>query len=359
MNCSYFNKKNCFLFSFVVILVHIYYYGQNSQFQLVKFAILPWFQEKSISNGHYAAISIDLDTNREFYVFYLPITCLSWRIVNFEPIILAAVSNSTFSNKLVLKTLEYLDYFKFKVIFLKTSPDYSTMTGMISRLLIGLVDELSENDFIFQTDADLLPINKTYYNKFDNTDSLKHFDVSSFQTWMGEFGYNGTNYMMLFMGHIGMTKKQWRDVMLFNETMKLDAKLILDLVRQFYGNSSIKKNNEFSRGDDAWFLDQKIVSINIARYLKKNNNSKMYKNMSPGIKLDRIWSDEKWLDTFKNKYDAINDVHLFHENYKEKLHFLDLLCKKMFNKQRNTVLERYINEFMALKNFTFKINSIN
>ena len=172
---------------------------------------------------------------------------------------------------------------------------------------------------------------------------------------MGEFGYNGTNYMMLFMGHIGMTKKQWREVMQFNDKMKLDSGIVLNLVRQFYGNSSIKKNNEFTRGDDAWFLDQKIVSINIARYLKKNNNSQIYKNMSPGIKLDRIWSDEKWLDTFNNKYDSINDVHLFHENYKEKLNFLNLLCKKMFNKQRNIALDKYINEYMALKNFSYKI----
>jgi len=38
------------------------------------------------------------------------------------------------------------------------------MTGMLARLFIGVVDEmLSDNDFIFQTDADLLPINKIYY----------------------------------------------------------------------------------------------------------------------------------------------------------------------------------------------------
>ena len=256
-----FNKRNFFLLTFVAILIHIYF-SQHVQFQLIKFGTFGLFQEKPISNGHYAAISIDLDTNREFYIFYLPITCLSWRLVNFEPIILAAVSNSTFSSKLVLKTLEYLDYFKFKIIYLNTLPQYSTMVGMISRLLVGLIDELSENDFIFQTDADLLPINKSYYNRFDNTSSIKHFDVSSFQTWMGEFGYNGTNYMMLFMGHIGMTKKQWREVMQFNDKMKLDSGIVLNLVKQFYGNSSIKKNNEFTRGDDAWFLDQKIVSIN-------------------------------------------------------------------------------------------------
>jgi hypothetical protein len=45
--------------------------------------------ETPIQNGHYVVISIDLDTNLDFYLFYLPITCLSWRLINFEPIILA------------------------------------------------------------------------------------------------------------------------------------------------------------------------------------------------------------------------------------------------------------------------------
>ena len=246
------NKKRviiCFILTTVLIL-----YDSAGKRQLQKKKKL----ENPIQNGHYAAISIDLDTELEFYLFYLPITCLSWRVVNFEPIILAAISNTTFNNKLVLKTVEYLNYFNFKIVYLKTVPNYGKMTGMLARLFIGLVDELAENDFIFQTDADLLPINKTYYNRFDNTSLIKHFDVSSFQSWMGKFGYNGSSYMMLFMGHIGMTKRQWRDVMQFDGNTKLNGDAILNLVRQFYGNSSLKKNNEFRRGDDAWFLDQQF-----------------------------------------------------------------------------------------------------
>ncbi len=304
---------------------------------------------QAISNGRYAVISIDLDTNLDFYLFYLPITCLSWRLINFEPLILAVISETTFSNNLVLKTMEYLNNFQFKVIYLKSEPNYSKMTGMLARLFIGVVDEmLSDNDFIFQTDADLLPINKTYYNNFDNTDSIKLFDVSSFQSPIGKFNYKGIDYQMFFMGHIGMTKKQWREVMQFDQTNKLTGNEILNLVRQFYGDSRIKTNEKIKRGDKVWFLDQYIVSINIHEYLKRTN-SKMYKNLSPGIKLDRIWSDKKWIDTFKNKYDSINDVHLFHENYIEKIHFLNLLIKKLFNKSQQIVLNNYINEFMALK----------
>ena len=303
---------------------------------------------KEISNSRFAVISIDFETKLDFYLFYLPITCLSWRLINFEPIILAVISETTFSNKLVLKTIEYLNYFKFKIIYLKSEPNYSKMTGMLARLFIGVVDELSDNDFIFQTDADLLPINKIYYNRFDNTDLIKLFDVSSFQSPIGGFNYKGIHYQMFFMGHIGMTKKQWREVMQFNETTKFNGNEVLNLVKRFFGDSRIKSNDNIQRGDQVWYLDQYIVSINIHRYLKRKN-TQMYKNISPGIKLDRIWSDEKWLDTFKNKYDSINDVHLFHENYKEKLSFLNLLINKLFNKQQQDVLDKYIKEFMAIK----------
>ena len=97
--------------------------------------------ETPIQNGHYAVISIDLDTNLDFYLFYLPITCLSWRLINFEPIILAIISDTTFSNKLVLKTLEYLIYFKFKVVYLKSVPELKLfcikIIFMVKKLLIS------------------------------------------------------------------------------------------------------------------------------------------------------------------------------------------------------------------------------
>lgn len=72
------------------------------------------------SNKTFAIISINLDTNLEFYLFYLPMTCLSWRLINYEPIIIAVTSNVTKSNKLATKTLEYLNLVKVKVILIES-----------------------------------------------------------------------------------------------------------------------------------------------------------------------------------------------------------------------------------------------
>ena len=322
-------------------------------------------------NKTFAIISINLDTNLEFYLFYLPMTCLSWRLVNYEPIIIAVTSNVTKSNKLATKTLEYLNLFQVKVILIESVANYEKMTGMLARLFVGLIkdDLISNNDIIFQTDADLIPINKKYYQSFDKSDSIKILDVSSFQSPIGKFSYKMKSYQMYFMGHIGMKqsinisikfmktfslgmkKWQWKEIMHFYTTTgyKLNGESILKLVKKYYGESLIKKNDEIKRGDNVWFLDQHIISINIAKYLR-NRNNKLFTKLSPGIKLDRIWSDEKWLTTFNSKYESINDVHLFHENYVQKMKFLLLLFKKLFNKHQMIIFDKYIREFMSLKN---------
>ena len=151
------------------------------------------------------------------------------------------------------------------------------------------------------------------------------------------------------MGHIGMKKKQWREIMGFenNSKYKFNGESVINLIKEYFGDSRLKKNNDIQRGDETWYCDQHIISINIQRHLDKQN--KMYRNPSPGMKLDRIWSDEKWLNTLFERYKDINDVHLFHENYLEKMKFLDFLLKKMFPKDKKTILDKYIKEFMDIK----------
>lgn len=301
----------------------------------------------------YAAISVNLDTNLDFYLFYLPITCLSWRLVDYEPIIIAVVTNQTQTNKLAQKTIQYLEYFNFKTVYLRSVPNHEKMTGMISRLFIGLINNsiIDDEDMIFQTDADLIPMNKTYYQRFHNGDSINILDVSSFQSRIGWFDYYNNRYRMYFMGHIGMKKRQWVKVMKFDKSnYKFNGDSILNLVREYYGDSRIKKNSEISRGDSVWFLDQSIISINIANFTKQDpSRNKLYENNSPGIKLDRIWTDDKWLDTLNNKYKLINDVHLYHENFIEKLPLMDQLFTKMFPRDQKVIIDRYVKEFLVLR----------
>ena len=86
-------------------------------------------------------------------------------------------------------------------------------------------------------------MNKTYYQRFDNSDSIKIMDVSSFQTPIGGFNYKSVYYKMFFMGHIGMKKWQWFKVMNFDKSnYKFNGESILNLVREYYGDSKKKIN---------------------------------------------------------------------------------------------------------------------
>ena len=43
--------------------------------------------EKNKTINKYVAISVNLDSDLDFYMFYLPILCMSWRsLLNFEPV---------------------------------------------------------------------------------------------------------------------------------------------------------------------------------------------------------------------------------------------------------------------------------
>ncbi len=107
-----FSKRNSVL---LALFIPLFIYTSFSVHDIL-------FGHHPVRSGRYAVISLDLDTNLEFYLFYLPITCMSWRLINFEPIVLAVVSDSTYSNKLVQKTIEYLDLLRFKIVVLKTVP---------------------------------------------------------------------------------------------------------------------------------------------------------------------------------------------------------------------------------------------
>jgi hypothetical protein len=41
----------------------------------------------------YAIMSVNFNTDLYFYFFYLPIVCLSWRLINYEPIVISVYSN--------------------------------------------------------------------------------------------------------------------------------------------------------------------------------------------------------------------------------------------------------------------------
>ena len=163
----------------------------------------------------FVVMSVNLDSNLDFYLFYLPIICSSWRkLVNFEPIVLGVIDANFKLNQLTNKTIEFLKLINVTVIYVESVPKYEKMTGMLSRLLVGAIDDsiISKNDFVFTTDSDLIPFRKEYF-KIDDYESMILLDAFRF----GKFRYKKQFYSMYSMQYIGMKKCLWESVMRLDE----------------------------------------------------------------------------------------------------------------------------------------------
>jgi len=301
----------------------------------------------------YVVMSVDFNTNFEYYYFYLPIICLSWRLINYEPIIISVFSNSSSSiSKTAEKTIEYLNLFRIKIAYLKTEPDYERLTSMLARLLVGLLDDkiVKYNDTIFLSDADLLPISKNYYHNFNRDEtSVKCFEAISLSTF--KYTPENKDYKMFTIPHIGLTKKKWLEMMKLNDESKFDGKTALSLVIKYYGFSFLKKNKELLRGGDSWFLDQKILAISLAKYMKSNKHVFMYINKGFGIKQHRdTTSDSEILNIINTyNYNLLDFMHLYHDNYIDKINILILLFKRLLEKNQFNSINQYIKEFILLR----------
>jgi len=101
-------------------------------------------------------------------------------------------------------------------------------------------------------------------------------------------------------------------------------------------------------------MDQKLVSIHIDNYLRDHESSQLQQKVISkkydGNKLDRIYSEKKWMDMFQNDYKSIIDSHLFHENYLEKINFIFLIISQQLEKENIMILKKYVREFIQIKN---------
>lgn len=356
------SKHSIFVIVVLISLVNIYLFinfisGSNSIEILTN-------EDNNLEQEYarkYAVISTTIDLGRDFYLFYLPISALAWRRIGYEPIVILITdeieenTSRLLENKLVRKTIDYLNVFNIKIYYLPTKTNYENYVGMLARIFVGaLPSELVEDkDFIITTDTDLLPVDLGYYN-LPNTNSIKILNAFC----CGSFEHENVNYQMYPMGHVGMRKKQWRELMNLTENNKLNGETILKKIEEFYKSKKyIKLNWEFGKGDENWYLDQKTLSIAIYNYVYKQKKSNLQKIKYSGFRLDRGWSETfwNWLLYFNQNYNLITDCHSYQENIYENWHILQRLLKVIFSKEVNSILDSYYNEFFTIRKELLKI----
>ena len=164
------------------------------------------------------------------FMFHLPMVCLAWRRLSYKPILFLVTSELSRLNKLVNKSIEYLQLLNVKMVNVNSPKNYETMISMLSRLFNGLLpdDLVGPNDFVITSDADLYPINKDYYNIL-NTNEITVWNAEC----CGEFKHKNKTYENIPMGNTGMKKWQWLEVMEINpQKYKLDGESILRKIEE-------------------------------------------------------------------------------------------------------------------------------
>ncbi|CAF0762906.1 unnamed protein product [Brachionus calyciflorus] len=241
---------------------------------------------------NYVLLATNIDEeNKLFYFFYLPIVVESWRRLGFEPVIL--VISSKEDNLDDLKnvknatriTLKYLKKLNTSLVLVKSEKKFGVMTSMISRLFVGAIDFLKDEDFIITSDSDLIPIKKSYY-EINDREAVCVWNAFC----CGQFKHLNRTFNMYPMGHIGMKKKHWRGVIELNSTLEINTKAVADLLRASFDQSVVKEDKQIARGDRTWYADQVILSSKIEIYVNDKSKAKISKKNYQGTRLDRIHS---------------------------------------------------------------------
>lgn len=242
-------------------------------------------QESHYESQHdkYVVISTSLEAEKDYYMFYLPVTCQAWRRVGFEPIIIMVVRGiddepfvnlkyykrklkssrvddhiKTRMNPLQLKVIQYLSLLKVRVYYMRSFKHYEAQLGMFARLFIGYISEKYIEDdgkFIMTSDTDLIPISHDYY-RFDNDSAIVLLDAYKKR----KFTYKDKEYQEFQMAHIGMNKSMWRNLLTYNlqsdsfqlkdnqRKMKCERMSIVKFVNSFYGGRNrFSTNNEIGK----------------------------------------------------------------------------------------------------------------
>ena len=298
-----------------------------------------------ITTKRFCIISLDANSTQN-YIFHLPITALSWRRIGFEPIVLIAHTNQSNVNELDRIVIKHLELIGVRVVHVQTFVAYEKITAMIIRLFGGLLPDnlVGEQDFIITSDTDLYPIRSSYYNHrlIDTNDQIIVWNAYC----CGSFEHNKQKYTMYPLGHVGMKKYMWKKVMqlgIYEEV--ISGQLVLDEINYFFGENTTKQNHEIGKGDNTWFLDQKLISVNIQNYEKLSTSLSTKRLSYTGKRMDRSQTESTWRKLIGN-LDSVTDVHSHQsERILDLWPLMQTLFEKMFDKNQTQFLDTYYDEF--------------
>jgi hypothetical protein len=354
-----FHKVLIFIAICLFVLIRAYYkhVSENIKFKISTFFVFSPdpniyndFSQDVLIESHapkkYAIISTALVANTKyFYLMYIPICAIAWRRIGYEPIVLIVNNPKATVSQVANRTIEYLNRLKVRIVYVQAPLDHIDQLGQLARLYSGALsdDVIKDEDFILTTDSDMIPVSHKFFNQY-NTKAITILNAHG----IGTVNHKGKQYDMVPMMFIGMRKWQWREVMRLPKDMVLNGENIMKNVMKINDGGVFRKNKDFTRGDDVWYLDQNTVTIAIYEYLnddKFKSERKLNKYKYTGMRLDRGDSRDTWYRKL-NSFDLITDAHMFHGDSKDYLKrildFLEILFNKKIYKQLNAFIHELL-----------------
>ena len=132
------------------------------------------------------------------------------------------------------------------------------------------------------------------------------------------------------MGHIGMTKKNWRQAVELNEENvgKLDGDSVLNKLFKIYGKE-FKQNR--GKGGNSWYADQQLVSVFVNRHATTKNLTLDLRAYT-GHRLDRRPDESYWNQVLESN-GKITDSHLFQTQNAMTIRISMKFLKKLFGQE--------------------------
>jgi hypothetical protein len=341
-----------FILAFAVIILHIHLdYLKNILKDTTKkdFFIVT----KTITPKKYTILSCSISGvfREQQYCFFLPITILTWKRIGYDCIVIISVLKDLKINAAHLKAIETIESLGVKPIIVEIKHDNSAMVrmfSMVSRLFSGAIDVLNDDDFVLTSDSDLIPIkNSTYhFESLDNINIINAFCC-------GNFLFKNKTYNMYPIGHIGMKKKYWRDVMKLDQDFKFNGGSVLDHLREKAFKGQFNESSDLiAGGTSSWYYDQVLVSVRISDYMMDNDTKILVKKFPlGGDRLDRAGavSEFFWKHIKNTGLMNYGDAHLYRSpEIFQKWQLTQNLLDLILSEKDNEFIKKYFSEYKML-----------
>lgn len=186
-------------------------------------------------------VTLAADVNPSFD-FLLPVGGLAWRkVTGYEPLCLLA--GDLWGSKVGQVVIEELDRFGmwYHRVGTLTEPYRPGVIAQMSRQHAAVLD-LPEDDLIMTADADMIPLSGEWFNRWDDSKSVRlHYS-------------NAYRYSFHTTGYWTMKVKTWREV------MRLDRKkTILEHLQERLDRWIGRDRDSFQE----WYADEHIASVHL------------------------------------------------------------------------------------------------